>query len=220
MSPLATARLDMMWAVDTWNAIRTERASLADALTRLSGDAWDRPSLCAGWSGREVVAHLIATARMTPPKFFGRMIATGFRFDAMTAANIRQVLDGRDNGELVALYRSLVDARTAPPGPAASWLGETIVHGEDIFRALGGYREHPADHLIAVARFYAGSNMLIGAKNRIAGLRLRATDADWTHGDGPEAAGPLVALVLAMTGRRPATEDLTGDGVPLLVERS
>jgi uncharacterized protein (TIGR03083 family) len=210
----------MMWAMDTWNAISTERASLADALTRLSGDAWDQPSLCAGWSVREVVAHLIATARMTPPKFFGRMIASGFRFDAMTAAGIRRVLDGHDNGELVALYRSLVDARTAPPGPAPSWLGETIVHGEDIFRALGGYREHPADHLIAVAGFYAGSNMLIGAKNRIAGLRLRATDADWTHGDGPEAAGPLVALVMAMTGRQRATEDLTGGGVPLLVERS
>jgi uncharacterized protein (TIGR03083 family) len=206
--------------MDTWNAIRTERASLADALTQLSGDAWNRPSLCAGWSVREVVAHLIATARMTPPKFFGRMIASGFRFEAMTAANIRQVLDGHDNGELVARYRSLVDARSAPPGPATSWLGETIVHGEDIFRALGCYREHPVDHVIAVADFYAGSNLLIGAKDRIAGLRLRATDATWTHGDGPEAAGPLVALVLAMTGRAVATEDLTGDGVTLLRERS
>ena len=220
MLPLTTAPIDMMGAMDTWNTISIERASLADALARLTGDAWDRPSLCAGWSVREVVAHLIATARMTPPKFFGRMIASGFRFDAMSAANIRQVLDGHDNGELVALYRSLVEARTAPPGPAASWLGETIVHGEDIFRALGGYREHPADHLIAVADFYAGSNMLIGAKNRIAGVKLRATDATWSHGDGPEAAGPLVALVLAMTGRRAATEDLTGDGVALLGQRS
>jgi hypothetical protein len=41
-----------------------------------------------------------------------------------------------------------------------------------------------------VADFYAGSNMLIGAKNRITGLKLRATDAAWSHGDGPEAAGP------------------------------
>jgi len=210
----------MMWAVDTWKAIRTERASLADALARLTGDAWDRPSLCAGWSVREVVAHLIATARMTPPKFLGRMIASGFRFDAMTAENIRQVLAGHDNGELVSMYRALVEARTAPPGPAASWLGERIVHGEDVFRALGGYREHPAEHLIAVADFYAGSNMLIGAKSRISGLKLRATDAVWSHGDGPEAAGPLVALVLAMTGRRAATEDLTGDGVALFGQRS
>jgi uncharacterized protein (TIGR03083 family) len=206
--------------MDTWNAIRAERASLVDALGGLPDEAWHRPSLCAGWSVREVVAHLIATAQMTPPVFFGRMVASGFRFQAMTAAAIRRVLDGRSNTDLIGVYRSLVDARTAPPGPATSWLGETIVHGEDIFRAIGDYREHPAEHLTAVADFYTGSNMLIGAKNRIAGVRLRATDADWSHGTGPEAAGPLVALVLAMTGRRPATEDLTGDGVALLRDRA
>jgi len=206
--------------MDTWNAIRAERASLADALGGLPDDAWHRPSLCADWSVREVVAHLIATAQMTPPVFFGRMITSGFRFQAMTAATIRRVLDGRSNTDLITVYRSLVDARTAPPGPATSWLGETIVHGEDIFRAIGDYREHPAEHLTAVADFYTGSNMLIGAKNRIAGVQLRATDADWSHGIGPEAAGPLVALVLAMTGRRPAMEDLTGDGVAVLRDRA
>src|SRR5215213_2134313 len=103
--------------MDTWNAIRTERASLVDALAGLSDDAWQQPSLCVGWSVREVVAHLISTAQMTPPRFFGRMIASGFRFQAMTGANIRRVLDGRSDAELVTLYRSLVDARTAPPGP-------------------------------------------------------------------------------------------------------
>ena len=202
--------------MDTWNATRTERASLAEALAGLPDDAWQQPSLCAGWSVREVVAHLIATARMTPPAFFGRMIASGFRFDAMSAANIRRVLDGRSNAELVSTYRSLVDARSAPPGPAVSWLGETIVHGEDIFRALGPYRDHPAEHLKAVAGFYAGSNMLIGAKKRIAGVRLRATDTEWSHGTGPEVSGPLVALVMAMTGRRRALDDLTGEGVTVL----
>jgi hypothetical protein len=35
-----------------------------------------------------------------------------------------------------------------------SWLGETIVHGEDVFRALGGYRDHPVAHLTAVADCY------------------------------------------------------------------
>ena len=205
--------------MDTWNAIRTERASLADALAGLPDDAWQQPSLCAGWSAREVVAHLIATAQMTPPRFFGRMIASGFRFQAMTAANIRHVLDGRSDAELVTLYRSLVDARTAPPGPALSWLGETIVHGEDIFRALGEYREHPAEHLTAVADSYASSNLLIGAKNRISGVRLKATDTDWSHGDGPEAAGPMIALVMAMTGRGRALDDLTGEGVAVLRTR-
>ena len=115
--------------------------------------------------------------------------------------------------------RSRIEARTAPPGPAASWLGETIVHGEDVFRALGGYREHRGEHVVAVADFYKGSNLLIGAKNRINGVTLRATDTDWRHGSGPEVRGPAIALVLAMTGRKAALDDLGGDGIAVLRER-
>jgi uncharacterized protein (TIGR03083 family) len=120
---------------------------------------------------------------------------------------------------LVDLYRSLVDARSAPPGPAPSWLGETIVHGEDIFRSLGRYRDHPVDHVIAVADFYKGSNLLIGSKNRIAGITMKATDADWSHGSGPEVSGPAIALLMAMTGRKAALDDLSGEGVAVLRSR-
>ena len=77
----------------------------------------------------------------------------------------------------------------------------------------------PAGHVTAVADFYAGSNLLIGAKNRIAGVRLRAVDTGWTHGSGPEVSGRAIALLLAMTGRRAALDDLTGDGVTVLRER-
>ena len=37
--------------------------------------------------------------------------------------------------------------------------------------------------------FYKNSNTLIGTKNRIAGLTLKATDTDWTHGSGPWSRG-------------------------------
>jgi uncharacterized protein (TIGR03083 family) len=107
-----------------------------------------------------------------------------------------------------------------PPGPAATWLGETIVHGEDIRRALGIKHAYPADAVVTVADFYKGSNLLIGSKNRIAGLTLRATDADWSHGTGPEVKGSVLSLVLAMTGRTVADDDLAGDGVTTLRSRS
>jgi uncharacterized protein (TIGR03083 family) len=204
----------------TWEAIRSERASLVDALAGLPDDAWDKPSLCPGWPVRAVVAHLVATAQMTPPKFFAKLAASGFRFHTMSVKNIHGLTESHSNAELVALYRSRVGSRTAPPGPAPSWLGETIVHGEDIFRALGPCRDHPVEHVTAVAEFYAGSNLLIGTKNRIAGIRLRASDADWSHGTGPEATGPAIALVMAMTGRKAALDDLTGDGATDLRDRT
>ena len=204
--------------MDTWQMIKTERSSLVDALAALPDADWDRPSLCAGWSVREVVAHIVSTANMTPPRFFAKMAGSGFSFQKMTRREIQQVTAGKTATDLVSMLRSRVGARTAPPGPTASWLGETIVHGEDVFRALGTYRDHPMKHVVAVLDFYQNSNLLIGAKNRIAGVTLRATDTEWRHGDGPEASGPAVALLLAMTGRKAALDDLAGDGVTVLRE--
>jgi uncharacterized protein (TIGR03083 family) len=205
--------------MDTWQAINSERASLADALAGLPDDAWDRPSLCAQWSVREVVGHMVATARMTTGGFFGKLLGSGFNFGAMTRKDIDDVVAGKSPAELVAAYRGYVDARNAPPGPTPSWLGETIVHGEDVFRALDGYRAHPVEHVVAVADFYKNSNLLIGAKKRVAGVTLKATDATWSNGTGPEVSGPIIALVMAMTGRRAALDDLSGDGVETLRSR-
>ena len=202
--------------VDTWPMIEAERRSLVDGLADLPEPDWSRPSLCAGRTVRDVVGHLIATASMTPPQFVVKLAGSGFRFERMTDREIERVTAGRTDADLVATMRSLIPARTAPPGPATSWLGETIVHGEDIFRALGGYRTHPVEHVVAVADFYKKSNLLIGSKRRIAGVTLRATDTDWQHGDGPPVNGPILALVMAMTGRKVALDDVGGDGVTVL----
>jgi uncharacterized protein (TIGR03083 family) len=202
--------------MDTWQMIRSERASLVDDLAKLPDSDWDKPSLCPGWTVRDVVGHMIATTNLNPPRFFLAMAGSGFRFNDMANKRIRETTAGRSNADLVAAYRDRIDTRTAPPGPTATWLGETIVHGEDVFRALDGYREHPVEHVIAVADFYKGSNLLIGAKNRIAGVTLRATDAGWEYGSGPEVTGPAIAVLLAMTGRKVALDDLTGDGVAVL----
>jgi hypothetical protein len=70
-----------------------------------------------------------------------------------------------------------------------------------------------------VLDFYRKSNLIVGGKRRAAGLTLRATDADWSAGTGPEVAGPAVSLALAITGRAPALADLSGAGVATLRAR-
>ena len=199
--------------------IKTERAALVDGLAALPEGEWDRPSLCTGWTVRQVVAHMIATARMTPPRFFAKLAGSGFRFATMSQREIDRITADASTKDLVSALAARVDARTAPPGPPTSWLGETIVHGEDIFRALGSYRPHPVEHVTAVADFYKNSNLLIGTKSRIAGVTLRATDTTWQIGSGPELAGPAIALLMAMTGRKAALDDLSGDGVAVLRQR-
>jgi uncharacterized protein (TIGR03083 family) len=100
-----------------------------------------------------------------------------------------------------------------------SWVGETIVHAEDIRRPLGIAHTYAPAAVRTVADFYKGSNLLIGAKNRIAGVALRASDTDWSHGSGPEVMGPLLSLVMAMTGRKAALDDLECPGLGVLRSR-
>ena len=41
-----------------WQHIDDERAWLADLLESLAQEAWQQPSLCEGWTVRDVAAHL------------------------------------------------------------------------------------------------------------------------------------------------------------------
>jgi uncharacterized protein (TIGR03083 family) len=203
---------------DPWPTIHEEREVLAKDLSTLTDEQWATPSLCAGWTVRDVLGHMTATARMTPPKFFVALAGAGFRFSEMTAHEVARETAGTP-AQGLAEFRRYTRASTHPPGPATSWLGETVVHGTDIRRPLSLTRDYPEQALVQVADFFKGSNLLIGAKKRITGLRLRATDATWSTGDGPEVTGPLLSLIMAMTGRQAVLGDLSGDGVAVLRDR-
>lgn len=203
---------------DVWSTVAAERGALADDLDGLSAAQWDTQSLCKGWTVRDVLAHMSATAAMTPPAFFAGMAKAGFNFDRFADANVARNR-GANPEETLASFRSRQHSTKAPPGPKTTWLGETIVHAEDIRRPLGIAHAYDLDALREVADFYKGSNLLIGAKKRIDGLQLIARDTSWTHGTGKRVEGPMVSLVMAMTGRAAACLDLTGDGVPTLESR-
>jgi uncharacterized protein (TIGR03083 family) len=205
--------------MDTWPTIHAERRALAADMRTVTGDQWDTPSLCSNWTVRDVLAHMTAAATLTPPSFFGKLISSGFSFDKVQESGVA-AQRGSSPAETLAHFEGVVDSVKHPPGPNATWLGEVIVHAEDIRRPLGIKHSYPNDAVVAAARFYQGSNMLIGSKRRISGLTLEATDAEWSHGTGPEVAGPILSLVLAMTGRTAALDDLTGDGVATLRTRS
>jgi uncharacterized protein (TIGR03083 family) len=207
-----------MAKADVWPTIHAERQALAADLEAVTEESWTTPSLCVDWTVRDVLAHMTATAKLGPPQFLGKMITSGFSLKKVQAKDIA-VERGTSPTEALIRFKAEVNSSKHPPGPSDTWLGETIVHSEDIRRPLNIKHDYPTDAAAQVASFYAGSNLLIGAKTRIAGLNLRATDADWSHGDGPEVAGPIVSLVMAMTGRKEAIDDLSGDGVATLRAR-
>jgi uncharacterized protein (TIGR03083 family) len=207
-----------MKSKETWKYIHAERTAMAETLEILSQDQWAAPSWCEGWSVRDTTGHILAAAEQTPAKFYKELISAGFRFDVFTERGAKR-LSTQGTDELVRRLRDRTLTTNHPPAPVMAMLGEIIVHGQDIRRPLGLEHRAPEAALVAVADSWKNSNLLIGAKRRIAGLRLRATDCGWTHADGPEVAGPLQSLVLAMTGRKGAHIDLTGDGLTVLADR-
>jgi uncharacterized protein (TIGR03083 family) len=201
-----------------WPIIHAERESLATDLASVSDEQWSTPSLCPGWTVRDALGHMTATAKMTTPKFVAKLARSGFRFHNMSASDIARETVGPPTNTL-AEFRSQLTATTSPPGPIDAMLGEVLVHSEDIRRPLGIAHTYPKDAVARAAKFYQGSNLLIGAKKRIAGLKLQATDTAWSTGSGPEVSGPAISLLLAMTGRKAALDDLSGDGLATLRER-
>ena len=207
-----------MATTNPWPLIHAEREALAADLATLTGEQWATRSLCTDWTVRDVLGHMTATAKMTPPKFFASFAAAGFKFNNMTAKGVAAEATAPPEAGL-ANFRDHLKDTTHPPGPVESMLGEAVIHSEDIRRPLGLTREYPPEALVRVAQFFQGSNMIVGAKGRIADLTLRATDTDWSTGTGPEVTGPQLSLVLAMTGRSAALADLSGDGVDTLRSR-
>jgi uncharacterized protein (TIGR03083 family) len=201
-----------------WQWIHAERNALADDLDLIRDDQWSQPSLCGRWTVEDVVAHLTATAMMTPPRFLVSFAGSRFSFSVFADKEI-----GRHRGstprETLGQFRAVAARTTAPPGPGASWIGEAVVHAEDIRRPLGISHSYSMDAMRRTADFYSGSNAIIGSKSRIAGMRMEANDTDWATGAGPLARGPMLALLMTMAGRRAFLDDLTGEGVTLLRER-
>jgi uncharacterized protein (TIGR03083 family) len=203
---------------DTWSVIHRERRALAADLASLTPEQWTTPSLCPDWTVHDVLAHLVSTAKLTPPAFVAGLLGSGFNFNRFTAKRIAAEGAGGPAATLEA-FRAVETSTSAPPGPKTSWLGEVLVHGEDIRRPLGIAHEYPAASVTAVTEFYAGSNVLIGGKRRVAGVTLTATDTDWSRGSGPTAAGSARALMLATAGRKVALDELSGPGVEVLRSR-
>jgi uncharacterized protein (TIGR03083 family) len=204
---------------DVWPTIHAERKALAVDLDGLPDAKWDTPSLCDGWTVRDVVAHMTAATKLNGPKFFGKLIGSGFGFEKVQAKGIAAER-GASPAETLARFKAQIDSTGRPPGPVDTIFGETIVHSEDIRRPLGIKHEYPVDALVEIANFFKGSNLIIGTKKRIAGVTFVATDADWRTGDGPTVEGPMLDLVMAMTGRKPALGALRGEGVEVLRSRN
>ena len=201
---------------DVWELVRREREALVDDLAGLTDEQWELASLCGGWTVHDVAAHLVDNARTTRLGIVAAMVRARFDFDRQNDDGVARE-KGATPAETLDRLRAVVGRRTTPPAPLDSRLVEEVVHGDDVRRPLGIHRDYPTESVErALAHQLRTSVGLGGGKQRAAGLRLVATDADWSHGEGPEVRGPLVSLLMVVSGRAEALEDLTGPGLDQL----
>lgn len=126
--------------------------------------------------------------------------------------------------QIVGEIRAMAGSRRRAPGVSRlEPLIDVLVHGQDIALPLGRPRPVPVDAAaVAATRVWTSGwplSLAFSARFRLSGLRLVATDTEWSVGDGPRVEGPIEALLLLLTGRRAGTGRLSGPGVARVAAR-
>ena len=189
----------------------------------LRDDEWTRPSLCDAWSNHDVLAHLVIGYRSGPGVTAGEILRRGGSFDRANTAMACSLAADRSPAELLDEFARLVFrarglGRVFPP---RLLLGDHVTHELDIVFAIDREPSIAREAVVAVLNTQVAlPNPFVPAFRNSRGLRLRATDVDWAHGDrGPLVEGRGAELVSVLGNRPRMLPALRGDGVELLASR-
>ncbi len=194
---------------------RAERNALCDLLDDRGPDA---PTLCGGWTTRDLAAHLVVRERR-PDASAGIVVGP-------LAGWTKKVQDG----EARTPYPELVDkVRTGPP--FYSWARfpgvdeaantfEFFVHHEDVRRAVEGWKPRDLDPAFRGnlwARLRKSGRMLFGSSG--VGVVLRRTDGEngateavlRSGSPAVTVSGDVGELVMHAFGRPEALIEIEGD---------
>lgn len=203
---------------DLMSLAEEERAALLALLRDLTPEQWDAPSLCPHWRVRDVATHVVSYDELSKTSTAATFLRGGLRTANANAVALRRYGDLDPSGVIDLVARNLRPHGLPTGFKGGIALADGMIHHQDVRRALRLPRTIPVDRLVPVLHFSLGAPTL-PSKGNAKGLKLVATDADWTTGAGPEVAGPGEALLMAMAGRPDALDELSGAGLPMLRER-
>jgi uncharacterized protein (TIGR03083 family) len=204
---------------ELWAAIDAQRLRTADLLETLTANDWSHHSLCDGWTVRDVAVHLT---------FQQLTLGGGLRLALKHPGSLNRMIQAstRDKAhqptaQLVAEIRAMAGSRRHNFGVTAQeTLIDIVVHGQDI--AVPIHRSLPVPPQVAATAAQRvwdcrGTRLSkVFAPIPYDGLNLQATDVEWSVGRGPELRGPILALLLLLTGRAVVLPQLDGPGVQAL----
>jgi uncharacterized protein (TIGR03083 family) len=187
-----------MTDLQTW--VAPTYGGLADLLATAPAETWDAPSLCEKWQVRHVVAHVAMPVRLTPAQFGAEMAAAGGDFTVLS-----DTLAARDASlpladQLEALRSPQLHAWQPPGGGAAGALSHAVIHSLDITVALDRPAVAPKEAVVAILdQLTAANGDWFGVD--LTGVRLEASDTDWSWGNGDVLRADSGRLVALLSGR-------------------
>ena len=190
---------------------RDERTEFAAFLSGLRPEQWESPTLCEQWRVRDIAIHTVSFDELSTSGLVSRFLRGGLSIDRINAIGVADYADWSPE-QIVALIASC----TEPNGLTGAFGGrialtDGMIHQQDIRRPLGLPRDIDPERLRTALDFARFAPTILGAW-RARGVRLVATDLDWSFGRGDEVRGTGEALLMAMAGRRAALDDLDGPG--------
>jgi uncharacterized protein (TIGR03083 family) len=167
---------------------------------------------------RDVVAHTMSFEGLPPTTLASRFARGHLQTDRINQIGVA-AMAGYPTGRLIDLIRENAE----PQGLGAGFGGrialtDNMIHQQDIRRPLGLPRTIAFERLLTALDFARWAPLIRG-RWRARGVRLTATDVDWSAGNGPEVHGPGEALLMVMAGRADGLRDLSGPGVQALAGR-
>jgi uncharacterized protein (TIGR03083 family) len=182
-----------------WRHIDDQRGILADLVDGIDTARWSTPSLCDGWTVRDVAAHL-THSHMSKPRMLIEAVRSGFRFNAM----VRRVAveDTRSPAQIAIALRGMRGSRKRPPGTTqCDPLMDVLVHGQDIAVPLGIDLPMPTDAAAAAAQRLWRMRFPLNPQCRLRGVELVATDASFRVGTGCVVEAPIRDILMLLAGR-------------------
>ena len=202
-----------------WRLVDERRVVVVEILDGLEPQQWSTSSLCAGWTVRDVGAHLSIAATSSVSEVLPWVLKSRGSFDRMIRDS---AIDRarRPTDVIVSDLRGIVGSRKL--APSTFWrdpLLDVIVHAHDIARPLGITVAAPVEAALTAIDWAFLRRFPFFPAWRLRGLRLVASDAAWERGDGLELRGPIESLLLVSTGRPAGLAELDGPGLELAESR-
>jgi uncharacterized protein (TIGR03083 family) len=181
------------WVAATYNG-------LADLLASAPLETWDAPSLCDRWQVRHVVAHVTMPVRLTPEQFGAELAAAGGDFTVLSDTVAERDATLPESEQLDALRSRRLHEWQPPGGGSAGALSHAVIHSLDITVALERPAVAPIEAVVTVLDQLADANGSWFGVN-LTGVRLVATDTDWSSGSGEIVRANSGELVALLSGR-------------------